>query len=115
VTVDDLQAVLSDPECPYLVDGIDYVDALRESRQLQRSRVLGLADLFAFLEGRGTSASSLPELDRLMVEEIGAERVDVVSLDEIHHRLLRRITRRRPPITNAHYVVPDLPASAPRA
>jgi hypothetical protein len=114
VTVDDLQAALRDPECPYLVDGGDYVDALREGRQLQRTRVLNLADLIAFLDARGTSANSLRELDRLMIEEMGAERVDVVNLGEIHHRLLRRITRRRPPITNAHYAVPDLPASAPR-
>jgi hypothetical protein len=112
VTVDDLHAALRDPECPYLVDGGDYVDALRESRQPQRSRVLNLADLVAFLERRGTSASSLPELDRLMVDEVGAERIDVVNLDEFHHRLLRRITRRRPPITNIHYDVPDLPPAA---
>lgn len=107
MTVDDLQAALTDPECPYLVDGGDYVDALREGRQLQRTRVLAFAGLVAFLDERGTSASSLPELDRLMIEEMGAERVDVVNLGELHHRLLRRITRRRPPITNAHYAVPD--------
>jgi hypothetical protein len=112
VTLDDLQAALRDPECPYLVDGGDYVDALRESRQLQRTRVLRLVDLARFLESRGTSASSLPALDRLMIEEVGAERIDVVSLDELHHRLLRRITRRRPPITNIHYGVPDLPPTA---
>jgi hypothetical protein len=108
VTADDLQAVLRDPECPYLVDGGDYVNALRESRQLRRTRILRLVDLAAFLESRGTRASSLPELDRLMVEAVGVERIDVVSLDEIHHRLLRRISRRRPPMTNIHYDVPDL-------
>lgn len=107
MTADDLQAALSDPECPYLADGGDYVDALRASRQPQRTRVLSLADLAAFLERRGTSAGALPELDRLMVEEVGAERIDVVNLGEIHRRLLRRITRRRPPIANAHYDVPD--------
>jgi hypothetical protein len=111
-TVDDLHAALRDPECPYLVDGGDYVDALRGGRQPQRSRVLNLADLAAFLERRGTSGSSLPELDRLMVDEVGAKRIDVVNLDEVHRRLLRRITRRRPPITNIHYVVPDLPRAA---
>jgi hypothetical protein len=108
VTVDELQAALRDPECPYLVDGGDYVDAVRADREVQRSRVLSLADLAAFLESLGTSASSLGELDRLMVEDVGAERVDVVNLSEIHHRLIRRITRRRPPITNIHYEVADL-------
>jgi hypothetical protein len=112
VTADDVQAALSDPECPYLVDGGDYIDALRESRHLRRTRVLRLVDLAAFLESRGTSASSLPELDRLMIEAVGAGRIDVVSLDEIHHRLLRRISRRRPPMTNIHYDVPDLPPAA---
>ena len=81
---------------------------------MQRTRVLRLVDLADFLESSGTNASSLPELDRLMVDEVGAERIDVVSLDEIHHRLLRRITRRRPPMTNIHYDVPDLRAAAPR-
>jgi hypothetical protein len=108
VTGDELRIVLRDPECPYLVDGGDYVDAVRDGREVQRSRVLGLADLAAFLEGRGTSASSLGELDRLMVEEVGADRVDVVDLGELHHRLRRRLTRRRPPIAGAHYEVPDV-------
>jgi hypothetical protein len=94
------------------MDGGDYVDSLRESRQPQRSRVLSLVGLVAFLEGRGTSVSSLPELDRLMIEEVGAKRIDVVNLGEIHHRLLRRITRRRPPMTNIHYDVPDRPLAA---
>jgi hypothetical protein len=47
-----------------------------------------------------------------MVDEVGAERIDVVNLGEFHHRLLRRITRRRSPITNIHYGVPDLPPTA---
>jgi hypothetical protein len=113
VTLDELQMALKDPECPYLVDGGDYVDALRGSRQLQRTRVLRLVDLADFLESLGTKASFLPELDRLMIDEVGAERIDVVNLGELHHRLLRRITRRRPPMTNIHYEVPDLPSPSP--
>jgi hypothetical protein len=107
-----LGELLRDPECPYGLDGEDYVASLRDERPMKRSRYISLRDLGPFVATRVGHDIELGDLDRLMVEGIGATRVPhVVDLEGIVGRALHRLRGRKtsaPPI----YEVPFAPAPA---
>jgi hypothetical protein len=108
-----LRELLNDPDCPYGRDGADIVAALREQRTPTKTRYISLRELAPFVATRTGHEVEWRDLDRLMVEEIGARPVSLIDMQGLLGRSLRRLLGRKTSAPPVYEVLPGVPPDGP--